>query len=169
MQAAEETLTICWSSPASTARCAPIPLPTSTPQMVSLLTRSCFTTPTIKMPESSTLGQRSRMRCWAPLVLAALRCGGSARHKCTCLKNPEVCNELEAIDRNAAAYDRGASFHSDTFRHADGTLPVDVSTIAHVSVTRVSMKPIIPGAEVLVPPRPGQPVRRADPEDRKMA
>src|SRR5574341_118051 len=109
MQAAAETLTICWSSPASTARCAPIPLPTSTPQMVSLLTRSCFTTPTIKMPESSTLGQRSRMRCWAPLVLAALRCGGSARHKCTCLKNPEVCNELEAIDRNAAAYDRAGT------------------------------------------------------------
>ncbi|HLF80109.1 MAG TPA: ATP-binding protein [Dehalococcoidia bacterium] len=72
------------------------------------------------------------------------------------------------VDAVESAYE-GASFHSDVFRDADGTLPVSVSTIAHVSVTRVSMRPIEPEAEVLVPPRPGQQVRRADEQDRRMA
>lgn len=43
------------------------------------------------------------------------------------------------VDAVESSYE-GASFHSDTFRHAEGTLPVDVSTIAHVSVTRVAVK-----------------------------
>src|SRR5437762_13830103 len=42
------------------------------------------------------------------------------------------------VDVVESAYE-GASFHSDVFRDADGTLPVSVSTIAHISVTRVSM------------------------------
>ena len=72
------------------------------------------------------------------------------------------------VDVVESAYE-GASFHSDVFRDADGTLPVSVSTIAHVAVTRVGMRD--PGAdtEVLVPPRPGRPVRRATANDRELA
>ena len=65
------------------------------------------------------------------------------------------------VDAIESAYE-GASFHSDVFRDAEGTLPVTVSTIAHVSVTRVGMRPTTPDTEVLVPPRPGRAVRRAD-------
>ncbi|HEY4686190.1 MAG TPA: ATP-binding protein [Dehalococcoidia bacterium] len=56
----------------------------------------------------------------------------------------------------------GASVHSDVFRIAQGSIGADIATIAHVSVTRVE-------PEVLVPPRPGQPVRRATLADRKVA
>jgi DNA helicase HerA-like ATPase len=72
------------------------------------------------------------------------------------------------VDAVESAYE-GASFHSDVFRDAEGTLPVSVSTIAHVSVTRVAMRPQKPETEVLVPPRPGQAVRRASLEDRELA
>jgi DNA helicase HerA-like ATPase len=74
------------------------------------------------------------------------------------------------VDAIESAYE-GASFHSDVFRDADGTLPVTVSTIAHVSVTRVGMSPnaLGPETEVLVPPRPGVAVRRADVADRELA
>jgi DNA helicase HerA-like ATPase len=65
------------------------------------------------------------------------------------------------VDAVEAAYE-GASFHSDVFRDAEGTLPVDVSTIAHVSVTRVE-------PEVLVPPVPGRAVRRASQDARSLA
>ena len=44
------------------------------------------------------------------------------------------------VDQIESAYE-GASFHSDVFRAANGTLPVEISTIAHVAVTRVSMSP----------------------------
>ena len=55
------------------------------------------------------------------------------------------------------------------FRDAEGTLPVSVSTIAHVAVTRVAMREDGPEAEVLVPPKPGRSVRRADEADRELA
>jgi uncharacterized protein len=72
------------------------------------------------------------------------------------------------VDVVESAYE-GASYHSDVFREAEGTLPVAVSTIAHVAVTRVSMRPSEPESEVLVPPRPGRAVRRATPQDRELA
>ncbi|HLF71625.1 MAG TPA: ATP-binding protein, partial [Dehalococcoidia bacterium] len=72
------------------------------------------------------------------------------------------------VDMVESAYE-GASFHSDVFRDADGTLPVAVSTIAHVSVTRVGMMPAEPDTEVLVPPRPGQAVRHAEGNERDFA
>ena len=72
------------------------------------------------------------------------------------------------VDQIESAYE-GASFHSDVFRDAEGTLPVSVSTIAHVSVTRVSMRPAQPESEVLVPPKPGRLVRRASADDRELA
>ncbi|MCM2257495.1 MAG: ATP-binding protein [Vicinamibacteria bacterium] len=46
----------------------------------------------------------------------------------------------------------GQAFDSDAFRHAEGTLPVDVSYAAHVAVTRIE-------PEVFVPPHPGDPAR----------
>jgi DNA helicase HerA-like ATPase len=48
----------------------------------------------------------------------------------------------------------GARLDSDVFLEAEGILPLDVATAAHVSVTRIE-------PEVFVPPRPGQPVARA--------
>jgi DNA helicase HerA-like ATPase len=72
------------------------------------------------------------------------------------------------VDAIESAYE-GASFHSDVFRDADGTLPVSVSTIAHVAVTRVAMREEGPEAEVLVPPKPGRSVRRANEADRELA
>ncbi len=72
------------------------------------------------------------------------------------------------VDVVESAYE-GASFHSDVFRDADGTLPVSVSTIAHVAVTRVGMRDPGSDTEVLVPPRPGRPVRRATGQDRELA
>ena len=72
------------------------------------------------------------------------------------------------VDAIESAYE-GASFHSDVFRDAEGTLPVSVSTIAHVAVTRVAMREAGPEAEVLVPPKPGRAVRRANEADRELA
>ncbi len=46
----------------------------------------------------------------------------------------------------------GASFDSDAFRAAAGTLPVDVSYAAHVQVTRIE-------PELFVPPHPGDEAR----------
>jgi DNA helicase HerA-like ATPase len=60
------------------------------------------------------------------------------------------------------AFYEGAKFDSDVFRVQDGVLPVDVATVAHVSVTRVE-------PELFVPPRPGQAVRRAAGEERDRA
>jgi DNA helicase HerA-like ATPase len=62
------------------------------------------------------------------------------------------------IDEVRSAYE-GAAFHSDVFRVEEGLLPVNISTVAHVAVTRVE-------PEVFVPPRPGQAVRRATDADR---
>jgi DNA helicase HerA-like ATPase len=62
----------------------------------------------------------------------------------------------------------GASLHSDVF---DTPRPLGLATIAHVSVTRVSVpgEPSQADLEVLVPPRPGQEVRRASADDRRIA
>lgn len=65
------------------------------------------------------------------------------------------------VDLVRARYE-GAKFDSDVFRVSEGILPVGVATAAHVSVTRVE-------PEVFVPPRPGQPVYRADPAQREQA
>jgi len=56
----------------------------------------------------------------------------------------------------------GAKFDSDVFRVQDGVLPVDVATVAHISVTRVE-------PELFVPPRPGQAARRAAADERDQA
>ncbi len=56
----------------------------------------------------------------------------------------------------------GASFDSDVFRIAEGVFPAGIATAAHVSVTRVEK-------EIFVPPSPGQPVFRAEGEQRDQA
>ncbi|GAA3623282.1 ATP-binding protein [Kineosporia mesophila] len=56
----------------------------------------------------------------------------------------------------------GASFGSDVFLIADGVLPAQVQEIAEITTTRVD-------PEVYVPPRPGEPVRRAQGEERARA
>lgn len=48
----------------------------------------------------------------------------------------------------------GARLDSDVFLEAEGILPLDVATAAHVAVTRIE-------PEIFVPPRPGQPVAKA--------
>jgi len=65
------------------------------------------------------------------------------------------------VDDVKSGYE-GATFHSDVFRVAKGLLPVGLSTIAHVSVTRVE-------PELFIPPRPGQSTRRAATTDREFA
>jgi len=56
----------------------------------------------------------------------------------------------------------GVRFDSDVFLVEKGVLPVTVAHAAHVAVTRVE-------PEIFVPPRPGQPVRRARGELRDQA
>jgi DNA helicase HerA-like ATPase len=56
----------------------------------------------------------------------------------------------------------GATFDSDVFLVERGVLPATVARAAHVRVTRVE-------PEIFVPPRPGQPVRRAVGERRDQA
>jgi len=65
------------------------------------------------------------------------------------------------VDQVRARYE-GARFDSDVFRAAEGVLPVGIATAAHVAVTRVE-------PEVFVPPAPGQPVWRAEGEERERA
>lgn len=76
------------------------------------------------------------------------------------------------VDAVQSTYE-GASFHSDVFREAEGLLPLGVSTIAHVAVTRVAVTRRAgreeAELEVLVPPRPGASVRRASQADRELA
>jgi DNA helicase HerA-like ATPase len=57
------------------------------------------------------------------------------------------------VDIVKSAYE-GATFHSDVFRVEGGLMPVGLSTVAHVAVTRVE-------PEIFVPPRPGRTVCRA--------
>ncbi|EXG81002.1 ATP-binding protein [Cryptosporangium arvum] len=56
----------------------------------------------------------------------------------------------------------GAQFSSDVFLIADGVLPAQVQEVAEIATTRVE-------PEVYVPPRPGEPVRRATGEERAIA
>jgi DNA helicase HerA-like ATPase len=56
----------------------------------------------------------------------------------------------------------GANFGSDVFLIADGVLPAQVQEIAEVTTTRVE-------PEYYVPPRPGEPARRATGEERAQA
>ncbi|MGH8915341.1 MAG: ATP-binding protein [Acidimicrobiia bacterium] len=56
----------------------------------------------------------------------------------------------------------GARFDSDVFLIEDGVLPAEVMEAAQVTATRVE-------PEIFVPPRPGQPVRRAQGEERDQA
>ena len=56
----------------------------------------------------------------------------------------------------------GANFGSDVFLIADGVLPAHVQEIAEVITTRVE-------PECFVPPRPGEPARRATGEERAQA
>ncbi|MGR6967013.1 ATP-binding protein [Geodermatophilus sp. URMC 61] len=56
----------------------------------------------------------------------------------------------------------GASFGSDVFLISDGVLPAQVQEIAEVTTTRVE-------PEVYVPPRPGEPARRATGAERAQA
>ncbi|TDI39358.1 MAG: ATP-binding protein [Acidobacteria bacterium] len=56
----------------------------------------------------------------------------------------------------------GARFDSDVFLIEDGILPAEVSEAAHVTATRFE-------PEVFVPPRPGQPVRIAEGDERERA
>jgi DNA helicase HerA-like ATPase len=75
------------------------------------------------------------------------------------------------VDVLQSAYE-GASFHSDVFRSAGGIMPLGISTIAHVAVTRVAVprRDESDGElEVLVPPKPGSAVRRASEDDRQLA
>ena len=69
---------------------------------------------------------------------------------------------LYGLVDDVRAFYEGAKFDSDVFRVQDGVLPVDVATVAHVSVTRVE-------PELFVPARPGQAVRRATGEERDRA
>ncbi len=56
----------------------------------------------------------------------------------------------------------GARFDSDVFLISDGVLPAEVSEAARVTATRFD-------PEIFVPPRPGQPVVRAEGEERDKA
>jgi DNA helicase HerA-like ATPase len=56
----------------------------------------------------------------------------------------------------------GPRLDSDVFLEAEGVLPLDIATAAHVSVTRIE-------PEIFVPPRPGQPVVKASGEDLERA
>ena len=56
----------------------------------------------------------------------------------------------------------GARFDSDVFLIEDGVLPAEVMEAAQVTATRVE-------PEIFVPPRPGQPVRRAHGKERDQA
>lgn len=56
----------------------------------------------------------------------------------------------------------GARFDSDVFLIEDGILPAEVTEAAQVTATRFE-------PEVFVPPRPGQPVRRAEGDERERA
>lgn len=69
---------------------------------------------------------------------------------------------LYGLVDDVRSFYEGAKFDSDVFRVQDGVLPVDVATVAHVSVTRVE-------PELFVPPRPGQSARRAADDERDQA
>ncbi len=74
-------------------------------------------------------------------------------------RNPVL---ISGIVTQVRARHEGASFGSDVFLIADGVLPAQVQEIAEITTTRVE-------PECYVPPRPGEPVRRATGEERAQA
>ncbi len=77
------------------------------------------------------------------------------------LPDGEVVRMYGTVGQVVARHE-GARFDSDVFLIEDGILPAEVSEAAHVTATRFE-------PEVFVPPRPGQPVRIAEGEERERA
>ena len=69
---------------------------------------------------------------------------------------------IAGVVTEVRARHEGASFGSDVFLISDGVLPARVQEIAEISTTRVE-------PECYVPPRPGEPARRATGSDRAQA
>src|SRR5688572_14704318 len=69
---------------------------------------------------------------------------------------------IAGVVTQVRARHEGASFDSDVFAIADGTLPAMVQEAAEITTTRVE-------PEVYVPPEPGAPVRRASGPERDEA
>ena len=69
---------------------------------------------------------------------------------------------IAGVVTEVTARHEGASFGSDVFLISDGVLPARVQETAEITTTRVE-------PECYVPPRPGEPVRRATGEDREHA
>ena len=70
--------------------------------------------------------------------------------------------QIAGVVTNVEAGHEGARFASDVFLIEQGALPAEVSEVAEITVTRVE-------PEVYVPPRPGQPVNRAEGAERDSA
>lgn len=77
------------------------------------------------------------------------------------LPTGEVVKVFGTVGQVIARHE-GARFDSDVFLIEDGILPAEVSEAAQVTTTRFE-------PEVFVPPRPGQPVRIAQEEEREQA
>ena len=69
---------------------------------------------------------------------------------------------IAGVVTEVTARHEGASFGSDVFLISDGVLPARVQETAEITTTRVE-------PECYVPPRPGEPVRRATDDDREHA
>src|SRR3954465_6110925 len=69
---------------------------------------------------------------------------------------------IAGVVTQVRARHEGASFDSDVFAIADGTLPAQVQEAAEITTTRVE-------PEIYVPPRPGALVRRAGGTERDSA
>ncbi len=77
------------------------------------------------------------------------------------LPTGEVVRMFGTVGQVVARHE-GARFDSDVFLIEDGILPAEVSEAAQVTATRFE-------PEIFVPPRPGQPVRIAEAEEREQA
>lgn len=77
------------------------------------------------------------------------------------LPTGEVVRMFGTVGQVVARHE-GARFDSDVFLIEDGILPAEVSEAAQVTATRFE-------PEVFVPPRPGQPVRIAEADEREQA
>lgn len=77
------------------------------------------------------------------------------------LPTGEVVHMYGTVGQVVARHE-GARFDSDVFLIEDGILPAEVTEAAQVTATRFE-------PEVFVPPRPGQPVRIAEGEERERA
>jgi DNA helicase HerA-like ATPase len=77
------------------------------------------------------------------------------------LPDGEIVKVYGVVSQVRARHD-GVRFDSDVFLVADGVLPAEVSEAAQIQATRFD-------PEILVPPRPGDAVRRAQGEERDRA